>query len=261
MRIARFTDGGGPRYARVEGGAGHEDLVVLSGDPVSGEARETGERIGLSGSVRLLAPVIPTTKVVCLGKNYEAHAKEIPNRGPASDVPILFLKPSSAVVGPGDAIVLPAYSDDVQLEAELAVVIGRQCKDVAPDEAEEFVFGFTCANDVTARDLQRLEDQWFRAKSFDTSLPLGPWIETDLPHGDVSISSRINGEEIQRGTTRDMIHDVPHAVAMASAVGTLYPGDVIITGTPSGVTRLRAGDVVEVEIEGIGTLRNPVTGT
>jgi 2-keto-4-pentenoate hydratase/2-oxohepta-3-ene-1,7-dioic acid hydratase in catechol pathway len=258
MRIARFSDGGKPRYGRVDGDRGREELVVLDADPLFGPAEPTGERLALAGAVRLLAPVIPSTKVICLGKNYEAHAKEVPNRGPASDVPILFLKPSSAVIGPDDEIVLPGYSGDVQLEAELAVVIGRECRDVSAADAERYIFGFTCANDVTARDLQRLEDQWFRAKSFDTSLPLGPWIETELTHSAATISSRINGEGIQCGNTRDMIHDVAHAVAMASEVGTLHPGDGIITGTPSGVTRLNPGDIVEVEIEGIGTLRNSV---
>ncbi len=258
MRIARFTDGVSTRYAIVDGDAGAEELAVLDGDPIRSEASPTGERVPLGGDVRLLAPVIPTSKVVCLGKNYEAHAREVPSRGPASNVPILFLKPSTTVVGPGEPIRLPAYSDDVQLEAELAVVIGTECRGVTPDDAMPYVFGYTCANDVTARDLQRLEDQWFRAKAFDTSLPLGPWIETDLAHGSVAIASRINGVEIQCGNSRDMIHGVASAVAMASAVGTLLPGDVIITGTPSGVTTLHPGDVVDVDIEGIGVLRNPV---
>jgi 2-keto-4-pentenoate hydratase/2-oxohepta-3-ene-1,7-dioic acid hydratase in catechol pathway len=195
---------------------------------------------------------------VCLGKNYEAHAKEIPHRGPAPEVPILFLKPNTTVIGPDDPIVLPAYSQDVQVEAELAIVIGRLCKDVSPEGAEDYIFGFTCANDVTARDLQRVEDQWFRAKAFDTSLPLGPWIETELAHDDVEVSSRINGKPVQTGHTSDMLLDVMNAVSMVSEIVTLLPGDVILTGTPSGVTTLHHGDVVEIDIEGIGTLRNPV---
>jgi len=257
MRLARFTDGVAIRHAIVEGDDARV-LAVLDGDPVHTAASPTGERVPVGGAVRLLAPVIPTSKVVCLGKNYEAHAREVPNRGPASDVPILFLKPSTTVIGPGEEIRLPRYSTDVQLEAELAVVIGKECSDVAEQDAMAYVLGYTCANDVTARDLQRLEDQWFRAKAFDTSLPLGPWIETDLDTGDIAIGSRINGVDIQCGRSRDMIHGVAAAVAMASAVGRLLPGDVIITGTPSGVTTLHPGDVVEVDIEGIGVLSNPV---
>ncbi len=258
MRIARFTTGDEPRYAIVDGEPGQEELVVLSGDPLYITGRPTGERIPLSDNVKLLAPVIPRSKVVCLGKNYEAHAKEIPARGPAAEVPILFLKPNTAVIGPDDPIVLPAYSQDVQLEAELAVVIGKVCKDVTPENAEDYIFGYTCANDVTARDLQRLEDQWFRAKAFDTSLPLGPWIETELAHDDVEITSRISAKNTQSGFTRDMILGVAEAVAMVSEVVTLLPGDIILTGTPAGVTTLQHGDIVEIEIEGIGVLRNPV---
>lgn len=258
MRIARFTTGDDARFALVEGEPGAERLVVIDGDPLIGGGNPTGETLTLGDSVRLLTPVVPRSKVVCLGKNYEAHAKEIPNRGPASDVPILFLKPNTAVIGPDDVILLPTYSADVQLEAELAVVIGTTAKGVPVSRAMDYVYGYTCANDVTARDLQRSEDQWFRAKAFDTSLPLGPWIVTDLNIESAEITSRINGQERQCGNTRDMIHGVAHAVAMASEVTTLLPGDVILTGTPSGVTQLHPGDIVEVEIEGIGILRNPV---
>lgn len=258
MRIARFTTGGEPRYAIVDGEPGKEELVVLTGDPMYTPGEVTDERVPLTDDVRLLAPVIPRSKAVCLGKNYEAHAKEIPHRGPASEVPILFLKPNTAVIGPDDPIVLPHYTEDVQLEAELAVIIGRLCKDVTAERAEDFIYGYTCANDVTARDLQRAEDQWFRAKAFDTSLPLGPWIETDLAADSATIESRINGETVQSGNTRDMIRGIAEAVAMVSEVTTLLPGDVILTGTPSGVTTLNHADIVEVEIEGLGVLRNPV---
>ncbi len=259
MRIARFTTGAEPKYAIVDGEPGSEELIVLSGDPMYIAGKPTGERISLhADDVRLLAPVIPRSKAVCLGKNYEAHAKEIPHRGPAPEVPILFLKPNTTVIGPDDPIVLPSYSQDVQVEAELAIVIGMLCKDVSPESAEDYIYGFTCANDVTARDLQRVEDQWFRAKAFDTSLPLGPWIETELAHDDVEVSSRINGKPVQTGHSSDMLVDVMNAVAMVSEIVTLLPGDVILTGTPSGVTTLHHGDVVEIDIEGIGTLRNPV---
>jgi len=258
MRIARFTTGSDPRYAIVDGGDDNLELIVLSGDPMYTPGAPTGERIPLTDDVRLLAPVIPRSKAVCLGKNYEAHAQEIPHRGPAPDLPILFLKPNTAVIGPDDPIVMPPYSEDVQLEAELAVVIGRLCKDVSPESALDYVYGYTCANDVTARDLQRKEDQWFRAKAFDTSLPLGPWIETEPRFEEAEIASRINGKGTQHGNTKDMLLDVPHAISIVSEFVTLLPGDVILTGTPSGVTTLNHGDIVEVEIEGLGTLRNPV---
>ena len=258
MRIARFTNGSEPRYAIVDGEPGHEELVVLTGDPLYIMGKPTGERIPLTDDVRLLAPVIPRSKVVCLGKNYAAHIAEMSGSSPAPQMPILFLKPNTAVIGPDDPIVLPAYSQDVQLEAELAIVIGKVCKDVSPETAEDYIFGYTCANDVTARDLQRQEDQWFRAKAFDTSLPLGPWIETELAHDDVEITSRINGVAAQSGFTSDMIVGVAQAVSMVSEVVTLLPGDVILTGTPAGVTKLNHGDIVEIEIEDIGVLRNPV---
>lgn len=258
MRIARFSNGGDPRYAIVDGEAGQEELVVLTGDPMYTPGTLTGERVKFTDEVRLLAPVIPRSKAICLGKNYAAHAKEIPARGPDSDVPIMFLKPNTAVIGPDDPIVLPSYSDKVQLEAELAVVIGRMARDISAENADTYIYGYTCANDVTARDLQAKEDQWFRAKAFDTSLPLGPWIETELNGDDVAITSRINGEVTQAGHSRDMIVDVRQAVAMASEVTTLLPGDVILTGTPSGVTTINHGDVVEIDIAGLGVLRNPV---
>jgi 2-keto-4-pentenoate hydratase/2-oxohepta-3-ene-1,7-dioic acid hydratase in catechol pathway len=258
MRITRFTNGGQATHARVEGAPGEEVLVVLSGDPMYEIAEPTGERIPLDDEVRLLAPVIPRSKVICMGKNYESHAKEVPSRGPDSDVPIVFLKPNTAVIGPDDPIVLPPYSEDVQLEAELAVIIGRTAKDISAEDAHHYIYGYTCANDVTARDLQHREDQWFRAKSFDSSLPLGPWIETELDVSALGIGSRINGVSAQHGNTGDMIHGVAESVAMVSEVVTLLPGDVLLTGTPSGVRRLAHGDIVEIEIEGIGTLRNPV---
>ncbi len=256
MRIARFTTGDEPRYAIVDGAPGEEELLVLTGDPMYIAGKPTGERIKLTDEVRLLAPVIPRSKVVCLGKNYAEHAKEMGGEVPA--MPLLFLKPNTAVIGPDDPIVLPSYSEDVQLEAELAIVIGRVCKDVSPENAEDFIYGYTCANDVTARDLQRQENQWFRAKAFDTSLPLGPWIETELAHDDVEIASRINGTQAQAGHTKDMLVDVVNAVSMVSEVVTLLPGDIILTGTPAGVTTLNHGDVVEIEIEDLGVLRNPV---
>ena len=258
MRIARFTTGTDPRYAIVDGEPGQEELVVLTGDPMYTPGTLSGESIPLTDEIRLLAPVIPRSKAVCLGKNFAAHAAEIPARGPASELPILFLKPNTAVIGPDDPIVLPNYSNNVHLEAELAVVIGRIAKEVSPDNAHTFIYGYTCANDVTARDVQAQEDQWFRAKAFDTSLPLGPWIETDLDPDSLAITSRINGEVTQQGHSQDMIVDVMNAVSMVSHITTLLPGDVILTGTPAGVTAINHADIVEIDIDGIGVLRNPV---
>ncbi|HEX7589671.1 MAG TPA: fumarylacetoacetate hydrolase family protein [Demequinaceae bacterium] len=259
MRIARFTTGSEPRYAKVEGAPGEEELLVLTGDPLYVPGEPTGERVPLSAEgLRLLAPIIPRSKAVCMGRNYAEHAKELGNVGKSGDLPLLFLKPNTAVVGPDDPIVLPHYSEDVQHEAELAVVIGRLIKDVSPEGALAAIYGYTCANDVTARDAQKAENQWFRSKAFDTSLPLGPWIETDLDTGDLEIEARVNGERRQFGNTHDMIWDAAQIVAMVSEVVTLLPGDVILTGTPAGVSTLRHGDRVEIEIEGIGVLSSPV---
>ncbi|MCJ7827341.1 MAG: fumarylacetoacetate hydrolase family protein [Demequinaceae bacterium] len=258
MRIARFSTGGDPAYAIVEGEAGEEELVVVTGDPLFIPGAPTGERIPLArDDVRLLAPVIPRSKAVCVGRNYAEHAAELGSLA-ESELPLLFLKPNTAVIGPDDPIVLPGYSSQVQLEAELAVVIGRITRDVSPEGAAAVIAGYTCANDVTARDLQRQENQWFRAKAFDTSLPLGPWIETELDLSDLAIRSRVNGETRQEATTADMLWDVPSLVSMISAVLTLLPGDIVLTGTPAGISDILHGDRVEVEIEGIGVLMNPV---
>lgn len=256
MRIARFSNGGDPRYALVEGDAGVEELVVLSGDPLYMPVQPTGERVPLTEAVRLLAPVIPRSKVVAMGRNYAEHAKELGHT--TSDLPLFFLKPNTAVIGPDDPIVLPDYSDEVHHEAELAIVIKGLCRDVSVENALDHVFGYTAANDVTARDMQRREDQWTRAKAFDTSCPLGPWIVTDLDTDDLRIQARVDGELRQDGRTRDMIYDVATIVSLASEIFTLLPGDVILTGTPAGVGPIVHGNRVEIEIEGIGVLANPV---
>ena len=251
MRIARFTRAEDePRFGVVEG----EELAVVSGDPLYSALRFTGERVRLDG-VRLLSPVIPRSKVVGIGKNYAAHAAEMGGEAPAQ--PLLFLKPNTAVIGPDDPIVLPPQSAEVHYEGELAVVIGRLCKDVPRERVPEVVLGYTCANDVTARDLQRSDGQWSRAKGFDTFCPLGPWLVTELDAGDLRIVTRRDGEVVQDGRTSQMIHDVPALVSYVSTAFTLLPGDVILTGTPAGVGPFRAGQRVEVEIEGIGILGNP----
>jgi 2-keto-4-pentenoate hydratase/2-oxohepta-3-ene-1,7-dioic acid hydratase in catechol pathway len=191
-----------------------------------------------------------------VGRNYASHAAELGNEIPAQA--LFFLKPNTAVVGPGDPVVLPAWSQEVSIEAELAVVIKRMTKDVRPEQVPEFVLGYTCANDLTARDLQREEKQWFRAKGFDTSCPLGPWIETDLDPSALTIGSMVDGEPAQDGTTADMLRPVADLVAEISTVTTLLPGDVVLTGTPAGVRSVEAGSTVDVTIAGIGTLSSPV---
>jgi 2-keto-4-pentenoate hydratase/2-oxohepta-3-ene-1,7-dioic acid hydratase in catechol pathway len=262
VRIARFAVGSAdPRFAVVEGlgGDGSLDeafLAVVEGDPLYRPVQFTGERVPVSAA-RLLAPVIPRSKVVGVGRNYRDHAAEMSADVPAE--PMLFLKPNTAVCGPGDAVVLPAASAEVHHEAELAVVIGRLCRHVPAERADEVILGYTCANDVTARDLQRRDGQWSRAKGFDTFCPLGPWVSTVFDPSDAAVECRVNGEVRQHGSTADLVHDVPALVAAVSAVFTLLPGDVILTGTPSGVGPLRAGDRVEVEIAGLGTLHNLVT--
>ncbi|MDN5559266.1 MAG: fumarylacetoacetate hydrolase family protein [Ruaniaceae bacterium] len=251
MQIARFAHGDNPRYAIVDG----DDLVVLRSDPLYDSYDTTGERVPLDGA-RLLSPVIPRSKVVAIGRNYAEHIKELGNDMPTA--PVVFLKPNTSVIGPDDPIVLPEWSEEVHYEAELAVVIGRLCKDVPVERVPEVVFGYTVANDVTARDVQRAEDQWTRAKGFDTSCPLGPWIETDLDVSDLAVRAYVNGELRQDGRTRDMILGVPELVAFASSIFTLLPGDVILTGTPAGVGPIAVGQRVDVEIEGIGRFGNPV---
>jgi len=256
MRIARFTTGDDPRFALVDGEPGSEQLVVLTGDPLFTPVQPTGERVPLGDGVRLLAPVIPRSKVVGVGRNYAAHATELGNTVPTT--PLLFLKPNTSVIGPDDPIVLPPYSQEVHHEVELAVVIGKITKNVTPERALAHVFGYTAANDVTARDVQRTDGQWTRAKGFDTSCPLGPWIVTDLATDDLGVVARVNGETRQDGRTTELVFDVAHLISFISEVFTLLPGDVILTGTPAGVGPVVHGDIVEIEVEEIGVLRNPV---
>lgn len=205
--------------------------------------------------VKLLAPVQPS-KIVCVGRNYAEHAREHDAEVP--EVPLLFLKPPSAVIGPGETILLPPQSQQMEHEAELAVVIGQRGRWIPTEEALHYVLGYTIANDVTARDLQRRDGQWTRAKGFDTSCPLGPWIETDFDPADALITCHVNGELRQMASTRDMVFNIRQLIAYASSVMTLEPGDLLLTGTPAGVGLLLPGDVVEITIAGLGTLRNPV---
>ena len=253
MRIARFTTGEDPVYGLVDGAG--EKIAEVTGDPLYQRIELTGAT-HLVEDVRLLAPVIPRSKVIGIGRNYADHAAEM--GGAVPHEPLMFLVPNTAVVGPDDPVVLPQQSTEVHYEGELAVVIGRMCKDVEPEDALGVVFGYTCANDVTARDLQRSDGQWARAKGFDTFCPLGPWVETDLDPGALRVVTRLDGEVVQDGTTTDMVHGVAALVSHASRAFTLLPGDVILTGTPAGVGPMEAGQRVEVEVEGIGVLANPV---
>jgi 2-keto-4-pentenoate hydratase/2-oxohepta-3-ene-1,7-dioic acid hydratase in catechol pathway len=266
VRIARFVHPGsantpsGVAWGTVEGtpGAPADALTVaaIDGHPF-GPLTFSGDRWALP-DVRLLSPFLPS-KVVALGKNYADHAKEM--GGDAPTTPLIFLKPSTSVIGDGDAIRLPASSAEVHYEGELAVVIGTPARNVAPEAALQHVFGYAAANDVTARDQQRSDVQFTRAKGYDSFCPLGPWVETVLDPADLRLVTRVNGEIKQDGRTSQMIHDIPAQIAFVSAIMTLLPGDVILTGTPAGVGPIVAGDTVTVEIEGIGTLTNPVIGS
>lgn len=252
MRIARYTTGEDPTYGLVDGAG--ERIAQISGDPLYSKIELTGVTTTID-EVRLLAPVIPRSKVIGIGKNYAAHAAEMGGEAPKE--PLMFLVPNTAVIGPGDPVVMPSQSEEIAYEGELAVVIGRMCRDVSVEDALSVVFGYTCADDVTARDLQTKDGQWARAKGFDTFCPLGPWIETDLDTSQLRIRTRLSGELVQDGSTADMIHDVPSLISYVSQAFTLLPGDVILTGTPEGVGSVVPGQQVEVEVEGIGTLRNP----
>ena len=256
MRICRFSVNGEVAFGVVEGpGTDPADLVVatLAGHPFAPFAF-TGDRHRLT-DVRLLAPVLPS-KVVCIGKNYADHAAEMGGAPPES--PVVFLKPSTSVVGPGDPVVLPRNSERVDHEAELGVVIGRLCKEVPREKALEVVLGYTCGNDVTARDHQKADGQWTRGKGHDSFCPIGPWVETDLDPSQLQVQCFVDGEVRQDGSTRSLLHDVPAIIEWVTAFMTLLPGDVILTGTPAGVGPLVQGNAVTVLVEGIGPLTNPV---
>lgn len=250
MKVVRVQTGDGIRYGAAE----EEGIRIYQGSPLVAWER-TGTVIPFSDA-RLLAPVFPT-KVVCVGRNYGGHAREMEAEVPSS--PLIFLKPSTAVIGPEKPIVIPSAAREVHHEAEMAVVIGRVARNVAAEDAYRTVLGYTAANDVTARDLQRRDGQWTRGKGFDTFCPLGPAMETEFdPLQDHRLECRVNGEERQGGSVRDMIFGVAELIEFITGVMTLLPGDVILTGTPSGVGPLRAGDRVEVSLEGVGVLSNPV---
>jgi len=250
MRLIRYRAGGdSPRFGWIL-----EDKV----GPIEGSLFEEFRRLEASlplEQIRLLPPVEPS-KIICIGRNYVAHAKEHDAEVP--ELPLIFLKPPSSVIGTSESIILPPQSQRVEHEAELGVVIGKRGRWIQPADAIEYVLGYTIANDVTARDLQRRDGQWTRGKGFDTFCPLGPWIETEFDPADAMVTCHVNGEMRQMASTRDMVFNVRQLIAFCSSIMTLEPGDVLLTGTPAGVGPLLPGDVVEVTIEGIGKLSNPV---
>jgi len=231
-----------------------EDKVGSIQGSIYGEYRRMEATIQLS-NVHLLAPSQPS-KIICIGRNYAEHAKE--QNAEVLNVPLLFLKPPSAVLDPGDPILLPLQSKQVEHEAELVAVIGKRGRAITAEQANEYVLGYTIGNDITARDLQRADGQWTRGKGFDTFCPFGPWIDTEFDPSDALITCKVNGQPRQMASTRDLVFNVSTLVAFISSVMTLEPGDLIFTGTPAGVGPLQAGDTVEVEIEGLGRLSNPV---
>ncbi len=251
MRLIRFRPKGetGVRAGVVE----QEKVIELAGD-IFGPYKKTGRSFS-QGQIILEAPCQPT-KIVCLGLNYKDHAAEFNSDLPKE--PLLFLKPASAIIGPGAPIICPPQSKRVDYEAELGVVIGQKANHISASEASNYVLGYTCLNDVTARDLQQKDGQWTRAKGFDTFCPLGPAIETDLDPSDLTVEAWLNGERKQASSTANLIFDVEYLLEYISGVMTLVPGDVIATGTPSGVGPLSAGDEIEIRVQGIGGLINPV---
>ncbi|MFC4374879.1 fumarylacetoacetate hydrolase family protein [Nocardia halotolerans] len=253
MRLGRVASPDGVAFVSIEGDGSDATAKEIAEHPF-GSPTFTGRSWPLA-DIRLLAPIL-ASKVICIGKNYAAHVAEMGGEAPSE--PVIFIKPNTSIVGPNVPIILPPSSSQVDYEGELAVVIGRPCKDVAAAKAADVILGYTIANDVTARDQQRQDGQWTRAKGYDTFCPLGPWIETALDPSDLEITTELDGEVRQRSRTSLFLHDIGEIIEWISSVMTLLPGDVILTGTPEGVGPLQAGQNVSVTVEGIGTLTNPV---
>jgi 2-keto-4-pentenoate hydratase/2-oxohepta-3-ene-1,7-dioic acid hydratase in catechol pathway len=252
VKIARFsTKGEDPRYGILD----ERDLVVLAGDPLYQGFETTGERVSLREAT-LLAPVIPRSKVIGIGLNYAEHSSEMDML--AGDDPTVFLKPNTSIIGPNDPIRLPVGVGRVDFEGELAIVIGSLAKNVKREDFAQVILGYTIANDVTARDLQSRESQWARAKGFDTFCPIGPVIETELDPTDLRLETRVDGDLRQAASTNELVHDIPSLIEFVSSIWTLLPGDLILTGTPAGVGAIHDGEIVEVNVSGIGSLTNPV---
>ena len=253
MRLGRIASPDGVAFVSIEGEGDSQTAKEIAEHPF-GTPTFTGRSWPLA-DVRLLAPIL-ASKVIAIGKNYAAHVAEMGGEAPKD--PVIFIKPNTSIVGPGAAIVLPPSSREVHFEGELAIVIGRPCKDVPAAKAYEVVLGYTVANDVSARDHQKHDGQWTRAKGHDTFCPLGPWIETSLDPTDLEIKTEVDGVVKQQSRTSLLLHDIPKIIEWVSAVMTLLPGDVILTGTPEGVGPITDGDSVSITVEGIGTLTNPV---
>jgi len=249
MKIVRYQDGSLVKYGVIE----KETIREMEGDPFS--HFHLTSKVKKVGEAKLLSPCLPS-KIVALGLNYRDHAEEV--KLPIPDKPLLFIKPSTSVIGPGEAILYPKMSKRVDYEAELAVVIGKVAKNVSEEKAADYILGYTCLNDVTARDLQPKDGQWTLSKSFDTFSPIGPWIVTDMDPYQLEISSYLNGERRQHSNTKNLIFGPRQLVSFISWAMTLLPGDVIATGTPSGIGPMAIGDQIDVVIEGIGTLSNHV---
>lgn len=259
MRVVRFSPqpdagvGTDPLFGILED---DNSITVITGDPIYQGIQRTAAKLSLT-QVRLLAPVIPRSKIVAIGKNYADHAAEM--GGVVPEEPIIFIKPNTTVIGPGDTIVWPQMAPSIDYEAELAIVIGRVCKEVPIERVNDVIFGYTLANDVTCRELQKKDGQWTRAKGFDTFCPLGPWIETEFVPGNQRITTTLNGQIKQDAHLSDMIFKVPQIVNFVSSVMTLLPGDVIITGTPAGIGPMAEKSTVAISIEGLGQLTNKVS--
>lgn len=250
MKIVRYSSPGGPAWGVLDDGV----VRAAEGTPFV-DLRATGEEVGGLDDVTLLAPVTPRT-VLCVGRNYRSHAEEFGN--PVPEEPLLFLKPPAAVVGPGADVVYPRLSQRVDPEAELVLVIGRTARNVAAADAGTVIAGYTCGNDVTARDIQRSDGQWTRGKGFDTFCPIGPWVDTDFDPSDVAVSCTVDGERRQDGRTKDLIFPIPYLIEYVTRFTTLEPGDVILTGTPEGVAPVEPGNTITVAVEGLGSLTNTV---
>jgi len=250
VKIVRYSSPGGPAWGVLDDGV----VRAAEGTPFV-DLRATGEEVGGLDDVTLLAPVTPRT-VLCVGRNYRSHAEEFGN--PVPEEPLLFLKPPAAVVGPGADVVYPRLSQRVDPEAELVLVIGRTARNVAAADAGTVIAGYTCGNDVTARDIQRSDGQWTRGKGFDTFCPIGPWVDTDFDPSDVAVSCTVDGERRQDGRTKDLIFPIPYLIEYVTRFTTLEPGDVILTGTPEGVAPVEPGNTITVAGEGLGSLTNTV---
>jgi 2-keto-4-pentenoate hydratase/2-oxohepta-3-ene-1,7-dioic acid hydratase in catechol pathway len=250
VKIVRYETTGGAAWGVLDDGV----VRAAEGEPFAG-LRATGAEVGPVDEVRLLAPVTPRT-VLCVGRNYRSHAEEFGN--PVPEEPLLFLKPPAAVIGPGADVVYPRLSARVDPEAELVLVIGRTARHVAAADAWSVIGGYTCGNDVTARDIQRADGQWTRGKGFDTFCPIGPWVETEFDPTDVGVSCTVDGERRQDGRTKDLIFPIPYLIEYITRFTTLQPGDVILSGTPEGVQAVEPGNTMTVEVEGLGALTNTV---